>query len=374
MNLYISGMFLYPGKVGGAEQHFYNLLKGFRAIGRSGQIEVGVQQGASGRMDPVLDNFRVRKEAIILNRVVNDCLYGTIGNRAEFPSHALFPNYVPPLFPPTDTRIFTTIYDLLYKSFPDVFSRGKRIWLQLAHRLAIRNSHRVIVLSNFVKRDLLQNYPRLHADQVDVIHAPIDFSRFEGNSRFSGRIGAPYILAVANLYPHKNLHTLIRAYLKLYPRSPRPFKLVLAGQLGKNLRGGDFSHYARKIEEMLQGNPDIHQTGYISDQDLGDLYRNATLFCFPSIFEGFGMPVVEAMGFALPTITTSLTSLPEVSLNQALYVESACDPDAWATKMKITLENIEEERSRLALLQNTVRSTYDPASIGRQYWNVFEST
>lgn len=373
MDLYISGMFLFPGQVGGTEQYFYNLLKGFYSNGKNSQIEIAIQKGMGKHMDAILDKFRTREERIYFNRVVNDSLHGRIGKPAQRCSHLFFPNYVSPLFPHSESKIFTTIHDLLYLSHPEIFTPLKREWLRIAHRSALRNSKRVIVISEFVKKDLLEHYPDAVASQVKVIHNPIDYGRFDGHSRFWNGINSPFILSVANSYPHKNLHTLIQAFLSVFPHKPRPYKLVLVGQIGSSLKGGNFLAYARKVEDLVRGCPDIIQTGYISDYELGGLYKSASLFCFPSVFEGFGMPLVEAMGFGLPTITTKLASLPEVSLNQALYVELAENVDAWAFELNNALTNLEEHKTHFSYVQDRIRSAYCPISVSKQYWDLFES-
>lgn len=373
MNLYISGMFLYPGQVGGTEQYFYNLLKGFDAIGKNKEIDIAIQKGKAQQMDAILCRFRIREQRIYLNRVLNDCLYGRIGDYPEYCTHLFFPNYVSPLLPHRGSRVFTTIHDLLYLTHPDVFTARKRKWLRFAHRAALRTSKSVIAISEFVKRDILDHYPGVEESLVKVIHNPVDYARFDGHSRFASGIDSPFILSVANSYPHKNLHTLIQGYLKAFPDKPRPLKLVLAGQIGKSLKGGDFVAYARKIEDLLSDCPDIIQTGYISDCELGGLYKSASLFCFPSVFEGFGMPVVEAMGFGLPTLTTKLTSIPEVSLNRAMYVESAENPDSWAFELHRAVANLDENKAHFNLIREGIRSAYCPKVVAKQYWDLFAS-
>jgi glycosyltransferase involved in cell wall biosynthesis len=363
-------MFLSPGRVGGAEQYLYNLLKGLHANGKADQVEIGVQKGASNQMDKIIRQFHVHQEHLLLNRVLNDSLGSAMVARGGRYSHMLFPNYVAPILPVSGTKVVTTIHDLLYRAHPEIFGEIKRMWLRTAHKVAINRSDTIIAVSEFVKNDILRHYPEANNERIHVIPNPIDYTRFlEGESQIISKFDDPYILSVANLYPHKNLETLIEAYLKLYPSKPRAYKLILVGQLGAGLKGGYFTPYSRKIEDLIAGCKDIIQTGYISDQELGALYCSASIFCFPSIFEGFGMPAVEAMGLGIPTITTRMCSLPEVTLNEARYVESALNVDSWATVIEQTLKNVEEEKTRYRVLSARIRDTYSPSKIAAAYWN-----
>ncbi len=114
----------------------------------------------------------------------------------------------------------------------------------------------------------------------------------------------------------------------------------------------------------------MHTTGYVTPHELGAWYRGAELFVFPSIFEGFGLPPVEALGFGLPVITTRLTSLPEVTLGYAEYVDDAFDADELADRIVAQIES--GARPSAETVAN-IRETYAPARIGKQLYDLMTS-
>src|SRR5262249_38222888 len=136
----------------------------------------------------------------------------------------------------------------------------------------------------------------------------------------------PYILYVGSIEVRKNLARLLEAYgrLRLWSQN---WKLVIVGA-----RKWKFSPVFEAIQR-LELEPHVHFTGYVADEDLPALYSGADLFAFPSIYEGFGLPVLEAMACGTPVITSNTSSLPEVAGDAALLVD-AYDVDAIASAMR----------------------------------------
>ena len=136
-------------------------------------------------------------------------------------------------------------------------------------------------------------------------------------SKTIDRLGTrpPFILAVGNLQPRKNLERLLRAYADLRRRFSPPHRLVLVGQAGwQGQRVGE--------EVARLGLTDwVTLPGYLSSQDLVVLYNLADIFVYPSLYEGFGLPVIEAMACGTPVITSNMTSLPEVAANAAVLID-----------------------------------------------------
>jgi len=128
---------------------------------------------------------------------------------------------------------------------------------------------------------------------------------------------APYLLSVATLHPHKNLQMLLEAYAMLKQTDPESPSLVLTG-----LRGMAAEAIERSIAAMGLTN-DVRITGWVGDADMPALFQGASVFVLPSRYEGFGLPVLEAMASGVPVVTTTATSLPEVAGDAALLV----DPD-----------------------------------------------
>ena len=138
---------------------------------------------------------------------------------------------------------------------------------------------------------------------------------------------------MAAQYDHKNLATLVRAFALVAARLPEA-RLVLCGQDYNQLRGVSGTRGTLASLAASLGVADrVEITGYVDDAALARHFRDATMFAFPSIFEGFGMPLVEALGFGLPTLTTRCAALPEVTLGLACHVDDPHDAAEWAAKM-----------------------------------------
>ena len=168
-------------------------------------------------------------------------------------------------------------------------------------------------------------------------------------------------------YPHKNLETLIRAFAQIRSAGAHlDTKLVLAGQLGENLSGIAFYRPLRQVIDALGLKDAVHVTGYLDDRRLGDAYRHAVVFAFPSLFEGFALPPVEALGFGLPVLTSRRTAIPEVSLGLASYLDDPMDATAMAVRLRAMLEDPDAFRPSTQDVAR-IRDTYAPARIGAAY-------
>jgi glycosyltransferase involved in cell wall biosynthesis len=129
----------------------------------------------------------------------------------------------------------------------------------------------------------------------------------------------------------------------------------------------------RQLVKELGLESRVYITGYISDRELAWYYHHAYLFAFPSLFEGFGMPPVEAMGMGLPVLTTRCTAIPEVTMQRAVYVENPLDVDEWSDRLTDMLNHREQYLPDQLLIQ-TIRQTYDPVAIAKKYVDLFRST
>ena len=115
------------------------------------------------------------------------------------------------------------------------------------------------------------------------------------------------------------------------------------------------------------------ETGYVDDRTLGSLYRRATVFAFPSLFEGFAMPPIEALGLGLPVLTSRATSIPEVTMGLATYLDDPRDPTETADRLGEMLDDPEAARPSTADVAR-VREAYDPVGIAARYRDVLEAS
>ncbi|HEX8071529.1 MAG TPA: glycosyltransferase family 1 protein [Pyrinomonadaceae bacterium] len=225
----------------------------------------------------------------------------------------------PPLAP---CPVVATIHDLSFEHLPATFKRRSRVQLRLTVRRTARSAAHVIAPSEFTARDLISTY-RLAPERVSVVplaaaahFAPAAAEEVERVRRRYGLRGA-YFLAVGSIQPRKNLARLVRAYAAL--RAARPHAklppLVLVGK-----KAWLYEDTVRAVAASGTS-ADVLLPGYVPEADLPALYTGALCFVYPSYFEGFGLPPLEAMRCGTPVIAGDRTSLPEVVGDAGLLVD-----------------------------------------------------
>lgn len=210
-------------------------------------------------------------------------------------------------------KFVTTIHDVKPLLFPELRPRANlnsRIedWL-VGNRW--QTIDQVITVSEHSRRDLLAHVP-LHADQVSVTPLGLDAERFRpAEQRHEGR---PYVFCVAGSDPTKNVGVLVEAFAALPDNVRNRFDLILAGDVCKR-------EDIRAAVDHRGLSAQVKLVGLVSDAELVTLYQQATVFVFPSLYEGFGLPVLEAMGCGCPVICSNASSLPEAAGEAAVFVD-----------------------------------------------------
>lgn len=216
-----------------------------------------------------------------------------------------------------------TAHDLSYKIFPDFFSKKMRSWHRAVQpERKFREARAVLCPSESTKRDLIHLYNLLPSKiHVTPLAASSENKIMPGDSEqtpiIDGRpsTAKPYLLSLATLEPRKNQLTVIKAFEKYRDTAKDEIDLVLAGAVGwmaePIIRAAQKSRYAQNIRLI----------GYVPEAAKGELYCQAELFIFPSFYEGFGLPILEAMSYGIPTITSQTGALPEVTADAALLVD-----------------------------------------------------
>ncbi len=228
------------------------------------------------------------------------------------PVDVLHVQYTAPPFAPCS--VVATIHDLSFEHLPETFNRRSRAQLRVTVRRTVRRAAQILTLSEFSRRDIIETY-RIDPGRIAVTPgaAPAHFAPVTNETelkriRETYEIGSNYILSLGSIQPRKNLIRLIEAYSclrRVRPEVKLP-ALVLAGK-----RGWLDSEIFRVAEQNGLGK-EILFIGYVPERDLPTLYSGAVCFIYPSYFEGFGLPVVEAMQCGVPVIAGNRTSLPEV--------------------------------------------------------------
>lgn len=225
--------------------------------------------------------------------------------------------YVAPPICPCPTVV--TVHDISYEYFPEYFNPLQRMRMRTLIPLSARNAAAVLTVSEYSRRDIIERY-RISPERVIVTYngvapvfrllAPQEVEL--ATARFG--IARPFILGVGNLQPRKNLERLIRAYARLRATGECEHDLILVGQMAWK------GHQIHAEVERLGIAAHVHLTGYVSEQELVGLYNRAAAFVYPSTFEGFGLPVAEAMACGAPVLTSNTSALPEVAGDAAITV------------------------------------------------------
>jgi glycosyltransferase involved in cell wall biosynthesis len=247
------------------------------------------------------------------------------------------PHYVLP--PLTPCRSVVTIHDCIHLRFPQYLpNRIGYAYARAQMWMATHKAARVMTVSEASKRDILR-YFRVPESRIDVIYNAIDERFWQEPSaediervRERYRLTAPFVLYAGNIKPHKNLERLIEAFNLLRQERPdlKDVELLIIGD--------EISKYAtlRRAVHRYKLHKHVRFFGFVPDQTLAALYRLARAFVFPSLYEGFGLPPLEAMASGTPVITSNVSSLPEVVGDAALMIDPY-EPAAIADAMRQVL-------------------------------------
>jgi len=306
-------------KLGGNESYAKNLIEALAEIDNVNQYTIFVtKREARERFSNRWPNFQVRTTPphTPFVRIPLTLSAELRRNRVD----VLHVQFTAPPFSPCP--VVVSIHDLSFEHLPETFKRRSRMQLRLTVRRSARNAAQVIALSEHARADLIATY-NLQPEKVNVVplaapdvFAPVrDDNELQRVRQIYG-IDRDYILSVGSIQPRKNLRRLIEAYSLLRQQQPKG-KLPQLVLVGKN---------AWLYDETLQLLNDrdlgsIVLTGYVPEADLPALYSGALCFIYPSYFEGFGLPPLEAMKCGAPVIVGNKTSLPEVVGDAALMID-----------------------------------------------------
>ena len=226
------------------------------------------------------------------------------------------PTHYLPLYTASPSVI--SILDVSYLYFPNLFKKKDLYQLKFWGGYSIKKAKKIITISNSSKNDIIKMY-KVNPDKVTVIYPGIrvdlnlkvkDLSMEELNNKFG--IKEKYILFVGTLQPRKNIVKLIEAFSKL---KEKDLNLVIVGKKGWQFE--DILNAPKKYEVEDR----VKFLDSVSDEDLPSLYKNALCFCLPSLYEGFGLPILEAMQYGCPVATSNVSSLPEAGGEAAVYFD-----------------------------------------------------
>jgi glycosyltransferase involved in cell wall biosynthesis len=336
----VNALYLIPGGVGGTEIYLRSLLEAMTRIAPEHEYKVFVNReteaaplpGSLVKTGVRASNrpSRIAWEQIALPRRLSDI-------------DVLFnPGFTAPAACPCPT--VTVFHDLQHKRHPEHFGvldlAAWRFFLwQSAHL-----SSRLIAVSEATRQDLLRFYS-IRADKIEVIHHGVDAAL----SRLHRR-PEQMILCVSTLHPHKNLVRLVRVFGRFHADFPES-RLILAGMRG---------FHARQVEDAVNASPArdaITITGWIPREQLLDLYARAGIFVYPSTFEGFGMPVLEALAAGIPTACSDIPPLREIAQSDAVFFDPVSDGSMFRALEDSLEMSVDTTRARSFTWERCARHT-----------------
>jgi len=361
-----------PNKVGGTESCIRNLLEGFSQIEIRNLIIILLvtkDNAASFEKYNSFDCFQIdvcdvnsssQRERVIWQNTKMGHHLKDLGVK-----YCLEPVYGKPFFGVRGITFITTIHDLQAIHYPQYFSKGRVAWMRISWLNAVITSKKIIAISQFVKSDIERYYPQ-SIDKTVVIYDALNINTKEiSDTKIIDELNIKskqYYYTVSSMFLHKNLKTIVLAMAELKRRnSPAFYPLIVSGIGGRK---------RNELDRLIKDNDltsDIIFTSFVSNSERNMLYKNCRAFLFPSIFEGFGMPPLEAASFGTPVLTTRCTSIEEVSGGLLNYVDEPLDPVEWANKLERELRIVPERDI------NELLYRYDNKIIAEQYISLFKN-
>lgn len=275
-----------------------------------------------------------------------------------------------PLLPPLHTaKSIITIHDLSYKKYPYLFQKQVLNWDKYILK-SIKRADAIITPSDQSRNDIIEFFPSA-VDKINVVHFPIESiftnipeTNYDSLIKSKYNLDNPFILFVGTIEPRKNLVNLIRAFEMFQHKHKSPLQLVICGKLG---------WLYRDIFEAIKQSSivsTIRYFNYLPEKELASLYRLARIFVFPSLYEGYGFPVLESMASGTPVITSNTSSLKEIAEGAAILVDPT-NVDELADAMMRLSENdsLRTELSRRGLERIKF---FNPETAAEQVLNIYK--
>ncbi|MCW5979460.1 MAG: glycosyltransferase family 4 protein [Bryobacteraceae bacterium] len=348
----VNALYLIPGGVGGTEIYLRSLLAALSRLDPANEYTIFTNRETGPDVTPEAANFHCAPQPVRASnrpaRILWEQTRLPLAVARRELDVLLNPGFTAPLLCPAPA--VTVFHDMQHKRHPEHFR-----WFDLpAWRLclfqAACSSDALIAVSESTRADLLRYYP-IAPGKVRVIPHGVDEWMFKIGQRRQPSLEQPYLLCVSTLHPHKNIDRLVRAFAEFRRRRPR-YRLVLAGMRG---------FHASAVESLVDGlglRGAVEITGWIPREQLYELYRGAHACAYPSTFEGFGLPVLEALAAGIPAACSAIDPLKDLAGDAAVLF----DPLDEAALLDAMARVSDDEELRRCL------SLRGPAQAARYSW------
>ena len=271
----------------------------------------------------------------------------------------------------TEVPSIAVIHDLAFLHYPEgIDFLGRKYYEYFFPRFA-KKAKRIVAVSNFTKQDIIKQYG-IDENKIDVVYnapakgfQPIDeLKKTEIRNKFTG--GAEYFFTSSAIHPRKNIDTLLKAFDQFKQETKSSLKLVVTGRKAWQTKNIEVAF------NQMQFKNDVIFTGRVSDEDLYNLTAAAFCMVYVPLFEGFGLPIVEAMACAVPVITSNVSSMPEVAGNAAILVNPLAVDEVANAMIKFS----SEENMRMNLIEESAKRKlfFDWDKSAQDLWNTIIKT
>lgn len=247
-----------------------------------------------------------------------------------------------------------TIHDMAMFAMQDKYTKAQSLTKKILLENTIKNADKLVCISEFTAKELLRYYPNVDESKLEVVYNGFEYKSLvldrnivsDTLSKF--KISKDYLLFVGTLSPHKNIERIVEAFNEI-KRNGYDYQLVICGK-----KGWLYEEIFNKVKE-LNLESEVVFTDYVTDEELEVLYQNTKLFVFPSLYEGFGFPPIEAMARKVPVLTSKEGALPEIVGDAALNCDAYNIHDI-SVKM---IDGLSNEELRCSLIEKGIkRSEY----------------
>ena len=264
-----------------------------------------------------------------------------------------------------------TIHDLIPYTMPETVGRGYLLKFLKDMPSIIENSKAIITVSDWSKKDILRLFP-IDESKIYVTHLAadpkykiLDKDFCKNYIKSTYKIDKPFVLYLGGFSPRKNVDSLIKAFNNINKRLCKEYNLVIAGE------GKDDFNKLKELSLSLKSRDKIKFTGYLKNEDLPLFYNACDAFIYPSFYEGFGLPVLEAMNCGCPVITSNVSSIPEVVGNAGIMINpSNINELEDAMEMLLNDETLKEKYSLLGLQRSSEFSWEKTAKLTLNVYNI----
>jgi len=316
MNIGIDASRAFIKKRTGTEEYSYQFIKNLTKVDTSShQIFLYVKNNSE-------IDFNLPKNFVV-KKICYNKLWTQIGLSLEMKKNVIdilfIPSHTIPIIHPKKTIV--TIHGLEFKHYPECYPAREKLFLELNTLLSVKWSSKIIVPSESTKKDLIRYYG-IGPEKIKVVYHGVFCIKYPVLNIKHRNKESFNVLFIGRLEKRKNLVNLVKAFeifKERYKIQDTRYKLILAGK-----EGFSFDEIKKAIKISRYKN-DIILKSYVSEKEKEELYQGANVFVLPSFYEGFGLPVLEAMNHGVPVICSKTSSLPEITGNAALLIDPS-DP------------------------------------------------